>query len=108
MPTQAIACAHLDERLDLAPPLNLLLTHTACHFSGVAFDSSDDGVGVRSFFCAIIELLDDDDFVAGLTTLEDDSDLKKDSSGRFDRIKHNASVPCQACRLEICQFIASA
>lgn len=39
---------YLDEGLDLAPLLNALLAHAAGDLAGVAVDTSNDGVGVRS------------------------------------------------------------
>jgi len=53
----------------------LLLTHTPCHFSGVALDSGNDSVGVRSGLGALIQLLDDYNLFAGLTALENDGNL---------------------------------
>jgi hypothetical protein len=66
---------HLDERLDLAPPCELLRAHTLGYLERVALDASNDRVGVRALLSAIIKLLNDDDLVASLATLEDNSDL---------------------------------
>ena len=66
---------YLDERLDLAPVRQLFLTHTPRHFPWVALDASNDGVWERVLFRAFIQLLDNYDLLAGLTTLEDDGDL---------------------------------
>jgi hypothetical protein len=67
--------AHLDEGLDLAPPRELLRAHTLGHLERVALNAGDDGVRVGALLCALIELPDHDDLVAGLTALEDDRDL---------------------------------
>ena len=76
-PLQIQYVTHLDERLHGAPPLNLLLTHTARHFARVAFDAGNDSMGVGALLGSIVELLDDDDLAAGLTALEDDSNLER-------------------------------
>lgn len=74
---------HLDEGLDLAPGGQLLLSHALGHFSRVALDSGNDGVGEWVFWGALIQLLDDDNLFAGLTALEDDCDLNSASNNRF-------------------------
>ena len=56
-----VVVGHLDERLDVAALVNLLLAHTAGDLQRVALDSGDDGVreGVR--LGASVVRLDDDD-----------------------------------------------
>ena len=66
---------HLDEWLDLAPLFQLLLSHSFCHLQGVTFDTSDNGVREWSLLGTLIILLDNDDLLSGLASLEDDSDL---------------------------------
>ena len=93
---------HLDERLDLASPCNLLLTHPPRHFSGVAFDAGNDGVGVWSLLGTVIELLDDNDLFAGLATLEADGDLIQQNSfsSLFQTPITRFFSPFRACRLQ--------
>ena len=67
---------HLDERLDLAPLRNLLGAHTLRHLEGVTLDAGNDSMGVWPLLGALIELLDDDDLLAGLTALQNDCHLK--------------------------------
>lgn len=79
---------HLDERLDLAPPLHLLLAHTVRHFSGVAFDTGDDGMGVGPLLGTLIELLDDDDLVASWAALLKGAGLELGiGAGNFEKIR---------------------
>ena len=66
----------LDERLDLAPLRHLLRAHALRHLEWVTLDAGDDGMGVWPLLGALVELLDDDDLLAGLAALEDDGDLK--------------------------------
>jgi hypothetical protein len=60
---------HLDKGLNLVSCSQLLLTHTFRHFSWVAFDACNDGVGIWSLFCALIQLSDDNDLLSCLATL---------------------------------------
>jgi hypothetical protein len=82
---------HLDERLDLAPGRQLLLAHAFGHFSWVPLNASDDGVGERMFGRALIQLLDDDNFFAGLTALEDDGNLDRALNNPFSSKFHNSA-----------------
>ena len=82
---------HLDERLDLAPGSQLLLAHALGHFSRVALDSGNNGVGEGMFGGALIQLLDDDDLFAGLTALENDGDLYPASNNRFSSNFRNSA-----------------
>lgn len=66
---------HLDERFDFTSPREFLGTHTFGHLPGVAFDSSNDSMGVWALLSTIIKLLYDDDLLASLATLEDDGNL---------------------------------
>jgi hypothetical protein len=68
---------YFDERLDLAPALQLLRTHASCHFSWVSLDPGDDSMGVRPLLGALVQLLNNDDFFAGVAALQGDGDLKK-------------------------------
>jgi hypothetical protein len=72
---------HLDERLNLAPTRELLRAHTLGDLKRVALDAGDDRVGVGALLRALVHLLDDDDLVAGLTTLENDGDLSCRTKG---------------------------
>lgn len=68
---------HLDERLDLVPPLQLLRTHALRHFPGVPFHTGNNSMGIRAFLGALVELFDNDDFPASLAALEDDGNLQR-------------------------------
>src|SRR6266699_738069 len=81
---------HLDEGLHFASVGHLLLTHTPCHFSGVALDSGNDSVGVRSGLGALIQLLDDDNLFASLTALENDSNLNSLMRLKYPAFGHPA------------------
>ena len=61
--------AHLNERLDYAPALELLLTHTLGHLARVTLNTSYDGVRVGAFLRPIVLLLNDDNLLASLTAL---------------------------------------
>lgn len=67
----------LDKRLYSASPLHLLGAHAASDFSRVTLDASNDRVGVGTLLGSLIELLDDDDFPACLTALQDDGNLQR-------------------------------
>lgn len=69
---------HLDERLNAAPPLQFLGTHSPCNFSRVTFNTSDDSMRVWSILGSFIDLLNNDNLLACLATLQDDGDLDKD------------------------------
>ena len=71
---------HLDERLDLAPLVSLLVSHSFCHLQGVTFDTSDNGMGEWSLLGTLIILLDNDDLLSGVASLEDNGDL-------YDKVK---------------------
>jgi hypothetical protein len=66
---------HLDERLDFTSPREFLGSHAFSHLPGVAFDASNDSMGVWALLSTIIELLYDDDLLASLATLENDGNL---------------------------------
>jgi hypothetical protein len=66
---------HLDEGFDFTPPRKLLRPHSLGHLPGIALDSGNDGMRIWAFLGAIIDLLYDDDLLACLAALEDDSDL---------------------------------
>lgn len=74
---------HLDEGLDLAPFRQLLLAHALRYLQRVTLDASNDRVGVRSLLCALIQLLDHNDLLSGLASLEDDRNLAYDSVSPF-------------------------
>ena len=83
---------HLDEGLDFAPLRQLLLAHALCYLERVTLDASNDRVGVRPFLCALIQLLDDNDLLTGLASLEDDRNLTYDSASSLHFV-HIASAP---------------
>ena len=58
---QVVVVGHLDERLDTAALLNLLLAHTAGDLQRVTLDTGDDGVGERVRLGASVVRLDDND-----------------------------------------------
>lgn len=66
---------HLDEGLDLAPLGQLLRPHPLCHLQWVTLDTSDNGVRKWSLLGTLIILLDNDDLLSGLASLEDNGDL---------------------------------
>lgn len=68
----------------------LLLTHSPGNFSGVALDSGNDGVGERSVLGTLIQLLDDDNLFAGLTTLEDDGNLNSFIRSKYRSVNDTA------------------
>jgi hypothetical protein len=74
----AVPCepaTHLDEGLDLTPPLNLLRAHALCDLERVALNASHNGMRVWALLGSLVELLDYDDLLAGMATLENDRDL---------------------------------
>lgn len=58
---QVVVVDGLDEGLELAALLRLLLTHAARHFEGVALDTGDEGVGEWVSLGALVVGLDDHD-----------------------------------------------
>lgn len=66
---------YLDERFNLAPTLQLLSTHTLCHFPWVALDAGNNSMGIWSLLGAFVQLFDHDNLFAGLAALQDDCDL---------------------------------
>lgn len=64
-----------DERLNLTPLGDLLLAHPFRYFSWVALDAGDNSVRVRPLFRTLIELLDDDDLLPRLASLQHDRNL---------------------------------
>lgn len=74
---------HLDERLDAAPPLQLLSAHSPCNFSWVALNASNDSMGVWPILRSLIDLLNNNDLLACLTALQDNGDLDKNEKIRI-------------------------
>jgi hypothetical protein len=74
------SATHLDERLDFAPPRQLLRTHTTGYLPRVALDAGDDGVSVWSLLGAFVILLNDDHLLARLATLEHNCDLHNNTA----------------------------
>jgi hypothetical protein len=68
---------YLDERLDLTTALQLLCTHTFRHFPWVTLDACDNGMRVRSFLGALVQLFNYDDLFARLAALQGDCNLEK-------------------------------
>ena len=91
MHAQQDRCTNLDERLDLAPLRDLLRTHTLRYLEGVTLDADNDGMGVWPLLGALVELLDDDDLLAGLAALEDDGDLRAHKIS-VSAYRHNSSL----------------
>ena len=73
---QFFAETHLDERLNLAPLGQFLRPHSFCHLQRVSLDTSNNGMREGSLFGPFVVLFDDDNLFAGLTPLEDNSDLR--------------------------------
>jgi hypothetical protein len=68
--------AHLDKRLDFTSPCKFLLTHTSRYLTRVTLDTSNNRMWIWNFLRAFVNLLDDDNLFASLTTLKDDGDLR--------------------------------
>ena len=84
---------YLDERLDLAPLGQLLRSHSFCHLPGVTLDTSDNGMRERSLLGTLIILLDNDDLLSGLASLEDDSNLCDTVKSRNLRMSFRVNRP---------------
>lgn len=85
---------HLNEWLHFAPLSESFAPHTLRHLSRIPFDSSDNGVGVGALLGALIQLLNDDNLLSRLTSLEDDGDLCKTmSTTQFKRICVALTLP---------------
>ena len=67
---------YLDERLNLAPLGQLLRSHPFCYLQRVALDANNDGMREGPLLCPFIVLFDNDDLLTGLTSLEDNSNLR--------------------------------
>jgi len=93
--------AHLDERLDTVPPLQLLGAHSPRDLSGVTLNASNNSVGVWPFLGSFIDLLDNDDLLACLTALQDDGDLDDKENIRIARTSVTCMVKAlfRACKL---------
>ena len=71
-----VAVVHtLDERLDLSAAGNLLLGVLASDLLGVSLNADNEGVTVGVRLGTLVERLDDDDLLTGLTTPSNDVDL---------------------------------
>lgn len=68
---------YFNEWLHFASACQLFLTHTSRYFSGVAFDSSNNRMGEGPALVPVIQLLDNYNLFTGLTTLENNGDLKQ-------------------------------
>ena len=66
---------NFDERLDLGALGDTLLSHGLGDFERVLFDTGEDGVSVRAFLSAFIELLHDDGFLASILARQNNDDL---------------------------------
>ena len=99
MSVKILKPTHFDEGLDFASGGELLLTHTAGHFSWVALDTGDNGVGVFPLLGSLIHLLDDDDLFASVTALEDDCDLNILTKSQILTQSPQTRIPCRACIL---------
>jgi hypothetical protein len=62
----------LDEGLETALAVNLLLGHALDDTAGRAFNTNDEGVGELLVLASFVVLLDDDSFLSGLATSEED------------------------------------
>ena len=80
--------ACLDERFNLAPLLQLLLPHSFCYPERIALDASNDGMREGPLLGPFIVLFDNDDLLAGLTSLEDNSNLHDMVEGEPLRMPH--------------------
>jgi hypothetical protein len=86
---------YFDKGLDLTSPRQFLLAHTSGHLSWVAFNASNDGVGVRPVFGPFIQLFYHDHLFACLTALENDCDLYQ-IHVNFRPHPISMNVPCRA------------
>jgi hypothetical protein len=92
---------YLDERLHFAPSLHLLRTHTPCHLTGVALDTSNDSIRERFLFARFINLLDDNDLLSSMTTLKYDCNLHELDVNQAIPTIQNPPIraPYRACTL---------
>ncbi len=65
----------LDERLQLGSAVHFSGAHMLGDLSGVPLNASNNGVGVGVGLATIIEVLNDDSLLTGVSTVEDDYDL---------------------------------
>jgi hypothetical protein len=92
--------AHLDERLDFTSPCKFLLTHTSRYLTRVTLDTGNNRMWIWNFLRAFVNLLDDDNFFASLTTLEDDGNLFRGTIN-YNQVRFKAfRVPFRACTLK--------
>lgn len=71
-----VAVVHtLNERLDLSAAGNLLFGVLASDLLGVSLDANNESVTVRVSLGSLVERLDDNDLLTGLTTPSNDGDL---------------------------------
>ncbi len=66
---------HLQERLDLAPELDLPLGHAFRHLPGVPVDTGDESVAEGLVAGALVVGLDDDSLATGVSASQDQDDF---------------------------------
>ena len=91
---------HLNERFDFASPREPFRSHALGHLPGVALDASNDSMWVWALLSTVVELLYDDNFLAGLATLEHDCNLRFPPINRMATKRKENEVLFQACKLK--------
>ena len=81
--------AYLEEGLDLALLLDLLLGHTFRHHFWVSINAGDQSVSKRFVSSAFIVRFDNDGFAASIASCQDKDDLV-----RFHNLTHFEEILC--------------
>ena len=75
----------LDERLHgTAPLLNLLLRHTTGDLAGSTGDTGNEAVGETLVVVSVLNVLDDDSLLTGVTSGKDDDNFSRFDDGHFE------------------------
>ena len=72
---KGILITYFYKRLDLCPPLHLLLVHTLRDFERVALNASDESEGVFALLVSVVQRLHNDNLLARMSPLEYDAHL---------------------------------
>ncbi len=73
----------LNKRLDTGSLCDLLLAHSVGDVERISFNTSDDGVRIRSLLSAFVKVLDDDSLLTGELAVKDD-----DYFARLNELDH--------------------
>lgn len=71
---------HLDEGLHFTPLRQLLRAHPLRDLQRITLDTGDDGMRVGALLGALIQLFNNDNFLACLATLKEDRNLSRSSA----------------------------